>query len=466
MRKLLAALLAATIFAAPAFAQKSKSQLATELATNWPDNTAGQITPAILRSTVLDIINSYYDLNGGSSLSCAAHFWVAALPTLSSISCVQPSTSDLSGAAAATQVNDTNVTLTLGGTPGSALLQAVSFTMGWTGQLALGRGGTGQATAAAARGASGLNLESFTSVGDTNTSIASTARTVVTSAAFTAARTWTLPAANSVNAGYTILVADAALGVTSTNTLTIQRGSTDTLVGHNGTTLTSTVIAAPGGSVMLQSDGSSKWLLPSVVQAPQAFVQEGAGSGTYTTPLGAISLEVRLTGAGGGGGGSGTSPAAATAGTATTFGSLSAGGGALGPTNNSVGGAGGTASGCTVNRAGGAGQGVASATNTVGGAGGISWDGGSGWGGAASNVGSAAAANSGSGGGGAGDAATVGPGTGGGSGAGCWAVLTSPLSTTYAWTVGTKGNGGGAGTGGFAGAAGADGNLRVIAHFQ
>jgi hypothetical protein len=44
--------------------------------------------------------------------------------------------------AALTEVNDTNVTMTLGGTPATALLQAVSMTLGWTGQLGLTRGGS------------------------------------------------------------------------------------------------------------------------------------------------------------------------------------------------------------------------------------------------------------------------------------------------------------------------------------
>lgn len=47
---------------------------------------------------------------------------------------------------ALTKADDTNVTLTLGGTPATALLQAVSLTLGWTGQLAVARGGTGAAT--------------------------------------------------------------------------------------------------------------------------------------------------------------------------------------------------------------------------------------------------------------------------------------------------------------------------------
>ena len=45
--------------------------------------------------------------------------------------------------AALTKTDDTNVTLTLGGTPATALLQATSLTLGWTGTLATGRGGTG-----------------------------------------------------------------------------------------------------------------------------------------------------------------------------------------------------------------------------------------------------------------------------------------------------------------------------------
>jgi hypothetical protein len=45
--------------------------------------------------------------------------------------------------AALTKVDDTNVTLTLGGTPATSLLQATSLTLGWTGILGSARGGTG-----------------------------------------------------------------------------------------------------------------------------------------------------------------------------------------------------------------------------------------------------------------------------------------------------------------------------------
>lgn len=48
--------------------------------------------------------------------------------------------------AALTKTDDTNVTLALGGTPATALARAASLTLGWTGQLAVPRGGSGAAT--------------------------------------------------------------------------------------------------------------------------------------------------------------------------------------------------------------------------------------------------------------------------------------------------------------------------------
>lgn len=51
--------------------------------------------------------------------------------------------SELPSPAALTKADDTNVTLTLGGTPATALLQATSLNLGWAGQLGVTRGGTG-----------------------------------------------------------------------------------------------------------------------------------------------------------------------------------------------------------------------------------------------------------------------------------------------------------------------------------
>ena len=71
-----------------------------------------------------------------------------------------------------------------------------------------------------------------------------------------APRTVTLRAANSVPAGFELLVVDESGSATSTNKLTAARAGTDTING--GTTLD--VAAAAYGSSRLVSDGVSKWI--------------------------------------------------------------------------------------------------------------------------------------------------------------------------------------------------------------
>lgn len=60
-------------------------------------------------------------------------------------------------AAAMTKIDDTNVTLTLGGSPNTSLLAATSITAGWTGQLAVSRGGTGLSSIGTANQILGVN---------------------------------------------------------------------------------------------------------------------------------------------------------------------------------------------------------------------------------------------------------------------------------------------------------------------
>jgi hypothetical protein len=69
--------------------------------------------------------------------------------------------------AALVRVNDTNVTLTLGGAPSTALLAATSLTMGWTGTLAVSRGGigTGTLTAHAVLLGEGTSTLGFATIG-------------------------------------------------------------------------------------------------------------------------------------------------------------------------------------------------------------------------------------------------------------------------------------------------------------
>ena len=76
--------------------------------------------------------------------------------------------------AALTKTDDTNVTISLGGTPATALLQGVSLTMGWAGVLAISRGGTGLGSLGAANqllrvNTGGTALEYFTPTWTSNT---------------------------------------------------------------------------------------------------------------------------------------------------------------------------------------------------------------------------------------------------------------------------------------------------------
>lgn len=96
-RRIFAAVALLCALVAPAQAQKTKAALTAEINANWPDNNVGIITPALLRSTVIDIVNSYYDLGGSTSALCATHQWISSLPTLSTIACTQPAIADISG---------------------------------------------------------------------------------------------------------------------------------------------------------------------------------------------------------------------------------------------------------------------------------------------------------------------------------------------------------------------------------
>ncbi len=82
---------------------------------------------------------STFASNTGGTVSVTAN-------TASLISCGNfPSTVNQNcvAGAALTKTDDTNVTLTLGGAPTTALVNAASLTLGWTGTLSLSRGGLG-----------------------------------------------------------------------------------------------------------------------------------------------------------------------------------------------------------------------------------------------------------------------------------------------------------------------------------
>jgi hypothetical protein len=155
----------------------------------------------------------------------------------------------------------------------------------WQGTpVALGFGGTGQSSAAAARAAAGLNIDSFTGHGDSNYTILATDRTVGTNAAFTSSHTWTLPIANTVNPGHEVLVSDFQGTITGPNNLIITRGSAGDPV-NGGTSVT---LATANGGYLFKSDGVSKWTALAVGTASAGGVTSvtcgtGLSGGTFTT---------------------------------------------------------------------------------------------------------------------------------------------------------------------------------------
>lgn len=192
-----------------------------------------------------------------------------------------------------------------------------------------------------------------------------------------------------------------------------------------------------------------------------------SGSGTYTTPLRATRLNVRMVGGGGGSGGSGSAAGASGGnGGNTTFGGSLTSGGGTGSSRSGSAAAGGTATGGDINLAGGAGGQANGASGAPGPGGGVSV-----YGGAGSMAGSGTAAVPGTTntGGGAGGAGGAGGGvvTSGGGGAGAYLekLIVFP-SATYAYAVGAGGTAGAAGTGGSAGAAGGSGIIIVDVYYD
>lgn len=138
--------------------------------------------------------------------------------------------------------------------PSVGLLFNNGTTPSWISPVPIANGGTGQITASAARAASGLNIDSYTGHGNSDYTILATDRTVGTTATLTATRTWTLPAASSVNPGQVITVGDYFGGTSASNKLTVSRAGSDTINGANTIDITTAF-----GRLDLKSDGVSKW---------------------------------------------------------------------------------------------------------------------------------------------------------------------------------------------------------------
>lgn len=179
------------------------------------------------------------------------------------------------------EVNDTNVTMTLGGNPSTALLNATSMTLGWTGQLAVSRGGTGGST---------FTAYSVICAGTTatgafqNVSGVGSANQVLVSNGVGALPTWqsvpgvvasALTSGNDTNVTLTLggTPATALLQATSitagwTGQLSLTRGGTNaSLTANNGGIFYSTASAA----AILSGTATATQMLQSGVSAAPAW---------------------------------------------------------------------------------------------------------------------------------------------------------------------------------------------------
>lgn len=98
-------------------------------------------------TATLATVNSNVGTFGSATQSAQIIVNAKGLITAVTAITVTPAASSITGGATLSKADDTNVTMTLGGSPTTALLAAASMTLGWTGTLSVLRGGTGGSTA-------------------------------------------------------------------------------------------------------------------------------------------------------------------------------------------------------------------------------------------------------------------------------------------------------------------------------
>lgn len=207
--------------------------------------------------------------------------------------------------AALTATPDTNVTITLGGTPTTALLQAASITLGWTGQLSLTRGGTNASLTASNGGI-------FYSTATAGAILAgtSTANQVLLSGSTTAPAwsTATYPATTTINQLLYSSAANTIGGLATANSASLVTNSTgvpvfsstmtngQVIIGSTGATPTAATLTAGAGisitngagTITINSTGAVNW-----VNQNTSTVTMGANTG-YTINNGASLVTLTL----------------------------------------------------------------------------------------------------------------------------------------------------------------------------
>jgi hypothetical protein len=188
-------------------------------------------------------------------------------------------------AAALTSGNDTNVTLTLGGTPATALLHAASITAGWTGQLSVARGGTGVSSVTIAPTATAwagwdanknFSANSFIAGYRTTATAAATTTLTVSDAYqqyFTGSTTQTvlMPVTSTLVLGQQYFINNLSSGVV---TVQSSGGNTIQAMAAN-TTLTLTCILTSGTTA---ASWNAEYVLDSALTLPLSLANGGTNA--------------------------------------------------------------------------------------------------------------------------------------------------------------------------------------------
>jgi hypothetical protein len=165
-------------------------------------------------------------------------------------------------AAALTKTDDTNVTLTLGGTPATALLHAASLTLGWTGNLSVARGGSGAGSFTAHGILIGEDTSAFTPI-------------VLAAGQVLIGTTASDPIPAAINSGTNILVGNASGSITISTTGIASFswidviGTSQALAINTGyiadnaglVTFTLPVTAAQGTIISISGNGAGGWIV-------------------------------------------------------------------------------------------------------------------------------------------------------------------------------------------------------------
>jgi hypothetical protein len=204
-------------------------------------------------------------------------------------------TTQIPTGAALTAGNDTNVTLSLGGSPTNALLNAASVTAGWTGQLSVARGGTGDASFTAYAPICGGttttgNLQS-TTLGNSGTLMQSAGTSTLPG--FTTA---TYPSAASGTG--TVLRANGTNWVASTSTFSDTYTASNILYSNGANTVTglatansAVVVTSSAGVPVLSSTMTNGQLIIGSTGATPTAATITAGTGiSITNGAGTISI--------------------------------------------------------------------------------------------------------------------------------------------------------------------------------